>query len=159
MNKTYLVHHGIKGQRWGVRRFQNEDGTLTPAGIERYGTVENMQKVRNRNKNIAIGVGATAAVAGISYLAIKNRKQKKKIGAFEEADRLKKLATKSANEKRKATREFNKLHGIKNAKVKLKKHSDVKVTEYVNSNRDVIAKVKDYINIVGGELMPRMGGK
>lgn len=27
-----LVHHGIKGQRWGVRRFQNEDGTLTTAG-------------------------------------------------------------------------------------------------------------------------------
>lgn len=27
-----LYHHGVKGQRWGVRRFQNKDGTLTPAG-------------------------------------------------------------------------------------------------------------------------------
>ena len=28
-NNAYLEHYGIKGQTWGVRRFQNEDGTLT----------------------------------------------------------------------------------------------------------------------------------
>ena len=31
-----LYHHGIKGQRWGIRRFQNPDGTLTAAGRKRY---------------------------------------------------------------------------------------------------------------------------
>ena len=31
-----LTHHGIKGQKWGVRRFQNKDGSLTPAGKRRY---------------------------------------------------------------------------------------------------------------------------
>ena len=31
----YLVHHGIKGQKWGVRRYQNKDGTLTDAGKQR----------------------------------------------------------------------------------------------------------------------------
>jgi len=36
MNKTYLVHHGILGQKWGVRRYQNEDGSLTPKGVRRY---------------------------------------------------------------------------------------------------------------------------
>lgn len=32
-----LYHHGIKGQRWGVRRYQNGDGSLTTAGKIRYG--------------------------------------------------------------------------------------------------------------------------
>lgn len=30
-----LQHHGIKGQKWGVRRFQNADGSLTTAGKQR----------------------------------------------------------------------------------------------------------------------------
>lgn len=32
-----LYHHGIKGQKWGIRRYQNEDGSLTAEGKERYG--------------------------------------------------------------------------------------------------------------------------
>ena len=35
-----LYHHGIKGQKWGVRRFQNADGSLTKAGQKRYEALE-----------------------------------------------------------------------------------------------------------------------
>ena len=34
---TYLIHYGIEGQKWGVRRYQNEDGSLTQEGKEHYG--------------------------------------------------------------------------------------------------------------------------
>jgi hypothetical protein len=43
-----LYHHGIKGQKWGVRRFQNKDGSLTPAGEKRYDDSDGVK----RNKSI-----------------------------------------------------------------------------------------------------------
>ena len=36
MHNNELYHHGIKGQKWGVRRYQNSDGTLTSKGKNRY---------------------------------------------------------------------------------------------------------------------------
>lgn len=47
-SQEYLAHHGIKGQRWGVRRFQNPDGSLTPEGRARYAKqlVKDLDKYR-----------------------------------------------------------------------------------------------------------------
>lgn len=36
MSDITFYHHGIKGQKWGIRRFQNKDGSLKPAGRKRY---------------------------------------------------------------------------------------------------------------------------
>lgn len=62
-----LYHHGVKGQRWGVRRYRNEDGSLTNDGKERY------NKRRDTAKKVAIGVGITGAVALGAYVVHKNR--------------------------------------------------------------------------------------
>lgn len=35
-DESTLAHYGIRGMKWGVRRYQNSDGTLTPAGKKRY---------------------------------------------------------------------------------------------------------------------------
>lgn len=47
-----LIHHGIKGQKWGIRRFQNEDGTLTAAGKKKYGEKVTMH---NGKANLFVG--------------------------------------------------------------------------------------------------------
>ena len=41
---NYLVHYGVKGQKHGIRRYQNEDGSLTEEGKERYGGMTNYSK-------------------------------------------------------------------------------------------------------------------
>lgn len=65
-----LSHHGIKGMKWGVRRFQNEDGSLTPAGQERYG--DDSDRRKTVAKRVAIGAAAVAGVAVTAYLVKKH---------------------------------------------------------------------------------------
>ena len=46
MYSDELYHHGILGQRWGIRRDQKKDGSLTPAGLKRYGSEANFKKIQ-----------------------------------------------------------------------------------------------------------------
>lgn len=47
-----LYHHGVKGQKWGVRRYRRKDGTLTRAGRKRYGDDrhEDYKKVHDKKR-------------------------------------------------------------------------------------------------------------
>ena len=52
VSQDELYHHGIKGQKWGVRRYQNPDGTLTEAGKKRYARLYTEDGQNRYNKNV-----------------------------------------------------------------------------------------------------------
>lgn len=82
--ETYLVHHGIKGQKWGVRRYQNEDGTLTDAGRKRLGRYKEREtkkanKIYERQRKAIISenkrTNETTAKAQLDDLYEKHKKE------------------------------------------------------------------------------------
>lgn len=77
-----LYHYGVKGMKWGIRRYQNKDGTLTSKGKKRYeksnDNSNDEDEIKNNKsrkiltkRNIAIGatvVGASLAAMGAMYV-------------------------------------------------------------------------------------------
>lgn len=65
----YLSHYGIKGQRCGFRRYQNEDGTLTPEGREHYYG----EPVSRKNQTVFVS-GSSKNMSGVASAAKALRK-------------------------------------------------------------------------------------
>ena len=72
--KDELYHHGIKGQKWGIRRFQNPDGSYTAEGRQRRSDSYPDEK-SERRKKIAKRVAIGAAVVGGTILAVYGAKK------------------------------------------------------------------------------------
>ncbi len=76
MNNT-LTHHGIKGQKWGIRRFQKKDGSLTPAGKKRYASeLDDKKKAYDTAKSTRTTALSNKILARGHYDDAFNRAQK-----------------------------------------------------------------------------------
>lgn len=129
----FLAHHGIKGQKWGVRRYQNEDGSRTSLGKKHEAELDSdtpKKKLLNIDKKtakkIALGVGiglaGVALIGGASFV----------LGGGVDLDRVSNFIYKIAPHAEKTP--------IK--QISKKKPSSA-VLDIINANKDVKAAMKE----------------
>lgn len=136
-----LYHHGIKGQKWGVRRYQNPDGTLTPAGEKRY---------HKRLVKESIIVGEQAYIANVRAKRIQNRMSRALARAnknptdknLKKAAELERVNLAAKNEAKQWEDVFN--ASVKDAKENVKrvisKYSDIKLKNIPKDIKDAERK-------------------
>lgn len=69
-----IQHSGIKGQKWGVRRFQNADGTLTEEGKRRYGTPEGFEAASKQASALEEATRAASSAANAATVFTNTQK-------------------------------------------------------------------------------------
>lgn len=147
-----LQHHGIKGQRWGVRRYQNSDGTLTNAGKKRYN--KELEKLKAEEEKIK---------AAEKVAANKKRTQNKidKLEAKRQELEQRKLALKGDKKAKKAAEEEEKRKKEDAESLEEKRERLLKSTDAAElyKNKDILSnnEINDRINRI--DLESRLQSK
>jgi len=140
MDNNYLSHEGVKGMRWGERRYQYKDGSLTPEGRRHYGYGEERNKLRSEIKIVREKARAERKMAAVKAREdrkmakvqnaerIKYEKQRQRLEAkiqkTKNADKLKaekskeKQAARDARDQKRQIAEFKRKHPLQYRKIK-----------------------------------------
>lgn len=147
---TYIAHYGIKDMHWGERRFQNEDGSLTAAGKERYAR----QASRDLNRmDRDLSNHRFRAQEAKSRLDSASKRRQKLVdkGVSEESKRVQKLDArikKADSEYTQKHEQYSQTHNAMDSKV-----LDLQVQGYHTMTKPTIRNVK----LTGAEAALNVG--
>ncbi len=102
-SNSELYHHGVKGMKWGVRRYQNEDGSLTAAGKKRAAKLSEKLNERRTEARIRYNVASRSASVARTAETRRERNTAKQVGiksmdnAYKLDKKIAKLETRMKN--------------------------------------------------------------
>lgn len=96
MDNNVLSHHGTKGMRWGIRRYQNKDGTLTPAGKKRYN--KELERVKTEQRILRNKQRTQAKIDKLEAMK-KDLEEKKKQSSPDPDTKVKKQSSDSSGKR------------------------------------------------------------
>lgn len=157
-----IFHHGIKGMKWGVRRFQDKDGSLTPAGRKRYADDVSEKKAAykqaKKDYNKSFSKAYDKAIAG--YSPIKKHRQANEERWNDAADKAERLNKAKADYKNTKKEYDNSPEGKAAAAARRKKALKVGAAVAGTALAAYGAKkFHDYIRSENGKLAEEAGRK
>lgn len=146
-DSSYLEHHGIKNQKWGVRRFQNPDGSLTAAGRIRYGVTGAAKAAFKVGKKLGAAT-ASAARAGVKKAQDNAYAKKKEKASQTREGVLKNKKMFTADELKALENRFKVEDEMSEARLRHGQAVAKTVSQYANTTRDVLSALQTGGNAV-----------
>lgn len=154
-----LYHYGVPKMRWGIRRYQNKDGSLTDAGKRRYGSKENFESIQRAAYSVKKAKIESKAKIKRSKIESRSELKRAKIEAKNNSkiEKYRKKETKDINNTSSKEKSMSKMSDdeLRNETTRYRLESD-----YIKekNNRESlepkkVSKGKSFVNHVGSKVI------